>query len=242
MIDTVIIDAMVASGCSPEQIAAVVKACSHSEQAKVDARREKDRLRKKAARRQEEQGECPQEFPDVQGGLRTEVESSGQSGNGFSLSPIPLLSPTPPNNPLTPKPSSKNNLTRAHRLPEYWTLSQADIAYSVSKGLTEPESRGLAELFASWAWSASGTNAKKVDWHQAWRGWVQRDGPKIIAGRRSSSGKPFTEHQRKQRETQDILDAMDKFTPGRNDGRTPNLELLPKHSGERPQGVRSGFD
>jgi hypothetical protein len=28
---------------------------------------------------------------------------------GFSLSPVPLLPPTPPNNPLTPKPSSKNS-------------------------------------------------------------------------------------------------------------------------------------
>lgn len=45
-----------------------------------------------------------------------EIENEGVTGGvtgpttkGFSLSPIPLLSPIPPNNPLTPKPSSKNS-------------------------------------------------------------------------------------------------------------------------------------
>lgn len=36
---------------------------------------------------------------------------SDETTKSFSLSPVPLLPPTPPNNPLTPKPSSKNSLS-----------------------------------------------------------------------------------------------------------------------------------
>lgn len=42
--------------------------------------------------------------------VTTVTEGVTQSATkGFSLSPVPLLSPIPPNNPLTPKPSSKNS-------------------------------------------------------------------------------------------------------------------------------------
>lgn len=56
--------------------------------------------------------------------------------------------------------------------------------------------------------------------------------------RPAPTAKPLTEHQQKRRETQDILDALDKFS-GR-EGSEANPRLLPGDSGERPEGVRSG--
>jgi hypothetical protein len=187
MISAEVLDAMVASGCTPEQISAVVKASCHASNAAAERRREKDRERKRASRVRD----VPAESTLSAGNMRTVAESSGHADNGFSLSPVPLLPPTPPNNPLTPKPSSKNN-QRGSRLPADWTMNGPDLAYALSKNLSEPEAFDLFERFCSWAWSASGANAVKVNWHQAWQGWVQREAGKIIATRASnrSQGPP----------------------------------------------------
>lgn len=55
MIDPNVIDAMLAAGCTAEQIAAVVKADARADAEKVAARREADRIRKRESRSREKQ-------------------------------------------------------------------------------------------------------------------------------------------------------------------------------------------
>jgi hypothetical protein len=168
-----------------------------------EAKREKDRDRKRRVR-----GNSV-DIPRTETGISEAV--SVDNAETVSLSPVPPSSPPyPPNNPLTPKPIQKNN-SRGTRLPDDWQLTGPDLAYGLSKGLTEAETGALAERFKSWALSASGSNAVKRNWHQAFQGWVQRDGPKIIAARagpRRGFAKPLTEFQRKQQETNDARRQM----------------------------------
>lgn len=250
MIDPDVLDALVESGCTAEQIASAVKAaCASADKAKA-ARREKDRIRKKITRAVAK-GECP-DLSAMSGGQRGNPRTDAESTDNVdtvSLSPVPLLPPTPPNNPLTPNPIQKNKTSardsgekpakRGHRLPADWTMSGPDLAYALGKGLAEREAGDLFERFCSWAWSASGPNAVKVNWHQAWQGWVQRDGPKIIASRASPSGRPISAFQKRRQETQDILDDLDSFAK-RGGGNETDLGFLSRDPGERSQELRGG--
>lgn len=187
----------------------------------AERRREKDRARKQAARDAEKEQSRPQTSADS--------AESMDNADTVSLSPIPLLSPTPPNNPLTPKPIQKTN-SRGTRLPDDWHLGGPDLAYALTKGLTEFETGELAERFKSWALSASGSNAVKRNWHQAWQGWVQRDGPKIIAARagpRGSFAKPLSPFQQSKSGTQDILDGLKAFAAGSGSSSSENHRMLP---------------
>ncbi len=54
------------------------------------------------------------------------------------------------------------------------------------------------------------------------------------------AGKPLTEFQRAQNETKDILHELGNFARGGSGSGGSDPGLLPDHSGERPQGLRSG--
>lgn len=241
MISGAIIDALVAAGCSAEQVAAAVKADMAADEVAIEAKRAKERERKRLSRAKESVvvQECPDVSVDVRGQPRTDAESADSVDNGFSLSPVPLLSPIPPNNPLTPKPSSKNSKTRAHRLPETAEISGPDLAYGLSRGLTDRETCDLWQRMASWAWSAGGSNALKINWHQAFQGWVQRDGLGIIAARRSPTGKPLTAYQQKQQESKDAIAGLENFATGSFGSGKPDLEVL-RYDPGRPGDLRSG--
>jgi len=239
VIDPNILDALVASGCTAEQIASAVKAaCASAEKIKAD-RRERDKLRKRAER-SAANADCANVSEGQRGQMRTDAETM-DNVDTVSLSPIPLLPPTPPNNPLIPNPIQKNN-KRGTRLPDDWQLTGPDLAYALSKGLTERDTGDLAERFKSWALSASGPNAIKRNWHQAFQGWVQRDGPKIIAARagpRSGFAKPMTEFQRKQQETNDVRQMLrESATAARSCG-TSDRVLSIDHGGG-PESLRGG--
>jgi hypothetical protein len=188
MIKPEVLDALVAAGCTAEQIAAAVKASMGNSSGA--ARQAAYRARQKE-NKESDSNVSDVTVTDVTSRCVTVDNVTDNVTDGFSLSPVPLLPPTPPNNPLTPKPSSKNN-QRGSRLPADWTMNGPDLAYALSKNLSEPEAFDLFERFCSWAWSASGANAVKVNWHQAWQGWVQREAGKIIAARASnrSQGPP----------------------------------------------------
>lgn len=232
MIDPDVLDALVASGCTAEQIASAVKAaCASADKVKA-ARRERDKLRKRA-KRAAEKGDCPSmsAMSEGQAGIQRTGAESTDNVDTVSLSPVPLLSPTPPNNPLTPNPIQKTN-KRGHRLPADWTMNGPDLAYALGKGLSEREAGELFERFCSWAWSASGPNAVKINWHQAWQGWVQRDATKIMAARASPTGKPLTAFQQRRQETKDILDDLDNFARNGSQGGEAHPRLLPGYSGQ----------
>ena len=236
MISDAALDAMLAAGCTAEQIVAAVKA-DRGGRSSGAVRQERYRAAKKARE------DADRNAGDVT--LRNGNAGDVTERNDVtlvSLSPVPPSSPPyPPNNPLTPKPIQKNN-SRGTRLPDDWQLTGPDLAYALSKGLTEAETGDLAERFKSWALSASGPNAVKRNWHQAWQGWVQRDGPKIIAARagpRSGFAKPLTEFQRKQQETNDVRQMLRESATAARGGGTADRVLSIDHGGG-PEGLRGG--
>jgi hypothetical protein len=237
VITAAVIDAMVASGCTPEQIAAAVKASLASHEAELAAKRERDRIRQRSHRSVKKANGADTSRGISRGVTATccdEARQTVTTGDTVSLSPVPpSFPPHPPNNPLTPFPIQKSN-SRGTRLPDDWQLTGPDLAYAGSKGLTEAETGDLAERFKSWALSASGPNAVKRNWHQAWQGWVQRDGPKIIAARagpRSGFAKPTNAFQQRRQEAKEILDDLDYFARNGGTGGEAHPRLLPGHSG-----------
>lgn len=237
MIKAEVLDAMLETGCSAEQIVAAVKASMGARSSGAE-RQARYRDAKKA---REEASHTETSDVTLRNGGGRDVTDRNDVTDGSSLSPVPpSFPPYPPNNPLTPKPFQKNN-SRGTRLPDDWQLTGPDLAYALSKGLTEAETGDLAERFKSWALSASGPNAVKRNWHQAFQGWVQREGPKIIAARagpRAFTAKPLTAYQQKQQETKDILDDLDNFARNGSSSREANTRLLRDDTGERSEGIR----
>lgn len=239
MIDLDVLDALVASGCTAEQIASAVKAaCASADKAKT-ARREKDKLRKRAARAAEKGG-CP-DLSAMSGGQRGNPRTAAESTDNVdtvSLSPVPLLPPTPPNNPLTPNPIQKPNSARGFRLPEDWTLTGPDLAFALSKGFSEAQTAEIFEKFTNYWWSATGTKATKKNWHQAWKVWVLNTRPQSRAGP-ATFAKPLTEFQRKQQETNDVRAKLRAFANGSAGSGAPDRVLSIDHS-EQSGSIRSG--
>lgn len=240
MITADVIDAMVASGCTPEQIAAVVKASL--------AKRSSGAERQAAYRARLKANKGDGVFADDAAVTKvTNVTSPNVTHDNVtntddvvSLSPVPLLSPhTPLITPLPPNPSQKQT-ARGTRLPDDWQLTGPDLAYALSKGLTEAETGLLGERFSSWAWSASGPNAVKRNWHQAFQGWVQREGPVIIRNRGGPTAKPLTAFQQRRSETQDILNGLDSFAAGSGISSEKDTRLLGHDPGQRSATVRDG--
>lgn len=241
---------MLLAGCSAEQIVAAVKADRGSNSAGA-----KRQAKYRALKKEREEGSESVDSNESDVTLRncdaSDVTERDNVTDGFSLSPVPLLSPTPPNNPLTPIPSSKNKTSareivekaskRGHRLPANWTMNGPDLAYALGKGLTERDAGELFERFCSWAWSASGPNAVKVNWHQAWQGWVQREAGKIIAARASPTGRPLSPYEQRRQETKDILNDLDNFAKGSSIGGQGSSGFLRRDTGERPEEIRGGF-
>lgn len=241
MIDPDVLDALVASGCTAEQIASAVKAaCASADKAKA-ARREKDRIRKKITRAAAK-GECP-DLSAMSGGQRGNPRTDAESTDNVdvvSLSPVPLLPPTPPNNPLTPNPIPKNSSARGFRLPEDWVLNGPDLAFALSKGFSEPQTAEIFEKFTNYWWSATGTKATKKNWHQAWKVWVLNTKPVARAGP-SAFAKPLTESQRKQQETNGVRAKLRAFANGGTGSGTPD-RVLPLDQREQSGGVCGGSD
>lgn len=244
----ILVDELIAAGASPSAAARIVAQAYVAGAANADKRSSSAIRQQRYRDRKAERDEASQnvtkrnDVTDDNEYRVTRRNGVTRNADTVSLSPVPPSSPPhPPNNPLTPKPIQKNN-SRGTRLPDDWQLTGPDLAYSLSKGLTEAETGDLAERFKSWALSASGPNAVKRNWHQAWQGWVQRDGPKIIAARagpRSGLAKPLTEFQRKQQETNDVRQMLRNSAAAARGGGTPD-RVLPIDHGGRPASVRGG--
>lgn len=102
LLSSAVLDAMVASGCSAEQIAAAVKA-SHSEQdAAIAAKREMAASRK---RRQREREANSHAQPDNV--TRTERDNAGHLPSSGSSPPEPLSTPNQPSTPPIVPPDEK---------------------------------------------------------------------------------------------------------------------------------------
>ena len=139
---------------SPDQMAGVLSLLADQAQAEED---------RKAAQRERTRRSRASRNVDVtlqqRDGNETVTRNACDNAETVSLSPIPLLPPTPPNNPLTPNPIQKPNSARGFRLPENWTLTGPDLAFALSKGFTEAQTAEIFEKFTNYWWSATGAKA-----------------------------------------------------------------------------------
>lgn len=74
------------------------------------------------------------------------------------------------------------------RLSENWRPSEANIAYAVSKGLTDKEAFAQAELFLNY-WLGCGKTM--ANWDRVWMTWCINATTRY-AGRRRPNDKPYS--------------------------------------------------
>lgn len=153
-----VLDAMLAAGCTAEQIVAVVKADLEARESQMAEKRQKD------AERQRKHRERNAESRDV---TVTECDSVTD----------PLSRPPNENNsnPPTHTPEKQTPARKGHRLPVDWQPAPltGDVAEAVAAWPDGAIARELAR-FRDWARAATGPNARKSDWQAAWRNWLRR--------------------------------------------------------------------
>lgn len=161
-ISVAVLDAMVAAGCSAEQIAAVVKA---------DMAGDADRK----AHKRENNADRQRRYRERNAALRVTGVTNGDKRDGtLPPSPSPLVPPpqTPP--PIIPQSSSTIPETkRASRLSTDWVLPSAWGRWAISQGHSEATIRLEADKFRDFWCSKSGTDATKLDWEATWRNWMR---------------------------------------------------------------------
>lgn len=159
-ISPAVLDAMVAAGCTAEQIAAVVKADMAANDDKRADKRAKDaeRQRRHRARNAESQ------------------PVTRDTCDTLPPSPAPLSSPpTPP--PIIPQtPSTIPETKRASRLSPDWALPAAWGRWAMEQGCSEAHVRNEAAKFRDYWVSKSGRDAAKLDWEATWRNWIRNSG------------------------------------------------------------------
>jgi hypothetical protein len=148
---TTTIDAMLAAGCSAEQLAAVVKAHEAERELAQINRRANDAERQRRSRMSRNV-------------TVTECDSHGQKAPPFSP-----LSPTPPIPPITPPKSTPQ--ARGTRLPDDWEPSQADLDFALNRGWQMEHVRIEAMKFRNWWTGKPGKDGLKLNWHRTWQNW-----------------------------------------------------------------------
>lgn len=181
------IDAMVAAGCTPEQLAAVVRA----HEAKAEARQAEKRAL--AAKRQATYRERHPKSnasnasnalpasPDVTE-RHTASNASGRArGEVLPNSLDSNLSPTKE----PPKGGSKGKV-----LSPDWQPSIADLDYARSQGLAAPQLEIEIEKFRNHFLGKGGRDAARRDWSATWRNWVLRWREMAPRPRQQARGSP----------------------------------------------------
>jgi hypothetical protein len=158
-----VLDALLSAGATAEMIVAAVKADASLEEAKVEARRAKDRERQRRHR------------------LSRDVTVTACDSADKPLSPLdpPKKDPEPQkiHPPLSPKPCVSERASRWHRLPEDWQPRTLPTPVQAKVDQWPPGSlEDELAAFRRWAANAENKNGKgrKLDWDQAWRNWIGR--------------------------------------------------------------------
>jgi len=91
---------------------------------------------------------------------------------------IPRNSAEPPSLPAPSLPPKENppkgGQKKGSRLPEDWSLSDANLAVAKREGLSEGEARREAQRFRDWWVSKPGKDGLKLNWDATWRTWCSR--------------------------------------------------------------------
>jgi hypothetical protein len=160
-----VVSAMLAQGCSAEQIAAAVIALEAAVERDKEARREK--LREGNAERQRRRRD--------------------KSHACHAVTERDLLSPKE-NPPTPPKEITPNHTPPSHptRLAADFAIDEADQAFGRAEGLSDAEISRSLEDMRLWAAEAVGDKALRSDWHATARRFMRRDAD----AKRAGKGKP----------------------------------------------------
>lgn len=160
-----VVSAMLAQGCSAEQIAAVIALETAVEREK-ETRREK--LRESSAERQR----------------RRRAKADPSSHACHAVTERDLLSPKE-TSPTSPKEITPNLNSPSHpsRLPADFEIDAEDRAFGCGEGLSEAEISRSVEDMTLWAAEAVGDKALRSDWHATARRFMRRDADAKRAGK-----------------------------------------------------------
>ena len=181
MIDPNVIDAMLAAGCTAEQIAAVVKADARAEAERSAAKREAERIRKREQRSRNKQAET----------MVASAVSHGQTGTDRDSEDNP---PSPKERPQTPKETPPTTLKektpkgvqkKGSRLPADF---EPDFGFALSQGLTRSQAQAEIAKFRDYWAAKSGQGATKQDWQATWRNWVRTAAERLLPRNRAGPG------------------------------------------------------
>lgn len=182
-----IIDAMIASGCTGEQIGSAVKAVEAEREREIAERRAKAAEKKR--RQRAKVCVSSSSVPDCPGDIEGQVGTEGDPEQKEML-PTPLERKTPPPPKENPP---KGGQKKGSRLPADWQPSGDDFAYGRALGLTDQQIFGFAEDMRLWAASAAGQKGVKLDWPSTFKGWMRREAQKSRASPRRPNGSLMAE-------------------------------------------------
>jgi hypothetical protein len=160
-ISAAVLDAMVAAGCSAEQIAAAVKASLSEQEARAAEKRAKDaeRQRRHRASRDVTVTDCDTAEQDV--------TEEGQK----NVPPHPPIENKKPNPLPLQNPKADR---RGSRLSADWQPSPEEVQWARSAGLPSNRIETVAAEFRDYWCAKPGAAGRKVDWSATWRNWVRK--------------------------------------------------------------------
>jgi hypothetical protein len=121
---------------------------------------------------------------------------------------------------------------RGCKIPPDWKPNESHYAEGSERGLDRDRVNALAQDMRIWCDANSNRSVTtKSNWNSTFLGWVRRE---------KSTGKPLTEFQRKQAETNDVRSQLRNVANG--SGRSGEADrVLSIDNGQRPQDVRGGI-
>lgn len=160
MIDPTVIDALLKSGITAEQLAAAVKADALVQLELAAAKREKERIRKREQRAKNK----PAESTDVSHGHRGTPRDTADA-------PLARVEDKTSNSEIEPQGSKGVAKARPTRLPDNFEMPDEWGTWAINRGL--PPERVPIEFQKLCNWAANaGSKGAKSNWFRAWQNWV----------------------------------------------------------------------
>ena len=172
-----VLDAMLAAGCTAEQIVAAVKASNDDDLAREQLQREANVAAMKAKREADAARKRRQRANDVTVG---HADSDGHGVTGTDNEDFPLPSKEGPQTPKETQPTlpttqqektPKGVQKKGSRLPPDWVLPEGWGRDAIEAGL--PANRIDLEAAKMRDWSLSSKAGVKLDWRATWRNWCR---------------------------------------------------------------------
>lgn len=157
-----IVSTMAKTGCTAEQIAAVVEVL----ESKNEERRAKDRERKRVQRSQVTENKRNMSQDVTRTSADTEKEKRKKEPKKEKTN-----SPSKENPPTGVK---RKVSSRGSRLPEDWILPIDWGEWAEKQSMTPDDVMAEEEKFRDYWHSRAGPNGVKLDWFAVWRNWVRR--------------------------------------------------------------------